>query len=411
MVIIIILAVLVLAGLVALVFSRSFRTFVSDELTGLGLLIQAYWPSFVAWLRNVWRTLSGIIGVYALVLASVALVTFFLTIGALIIGSPGLTGFVFVLSICLILLAWMPVGIIRKLFGRGFVPQSLKVFIALIAFVGFLGLVSPGLFSFKVIIGAALVVFIMLGVSAKINILDKVIYPIVIVMIAVLAWEYFFPESYRSSIRYAQSWGKRIEADTDRGSLSNEAQAATTYGIILKDVAVLYNLTPVSAEEKEVSLKAGQEVKIVNHRAEVTIYDGQGFIQIQLPKENGSFFKGDKLWIEAEFVEVVSPNKIIPQRITQNKPQPTAPTPTPAPSTPSTVLGKGAHRFYMKAGEVSDFQILSTRFCVKTDQGDMATLVYPNRVPINLWQTAVLPNDNIFSVKSLVDQTVIITVS
>ena len=37
------------------------------------------------------------------------------------------------------------------------------------------------------------------------------------------------------------------------------------------------------------------------------VYEGQGFVLIQLAKENGSFIGGSKYWIEAEFVRLVNP--------------------------------------------------------------------------------------------------------
>ncbi|MDX9779011.1 MAG: hypothetical protein RBT30_02135 [Patescibacteria group bacterium] len=85
--------------------------------------------------------------------------------------------------------------------------------------------------------------------------------------------------------------------------------------------------------------------------------------------------------------------------------------PDPTPTIAPVVLGGGAHKIYMKAGDISNFKILSPRFCVNTDQRDMATLVYPDGNVVHLWQTAVLPSGTEFSLKSLVDQFVIIKVS
>jgi hypothetical protein len=401
----IILAVLILAGLAAFVFSSSFRTFVSNELNALGLLLQAYWPTFMGWLGGIWATIRSIVGVYALVVGIVALAIFLLTILALIIGAPGFTGFIFLLSISLILLTWMPAGVITKIFGRGFIPKSLKTFVAWVTFIGFLGLVAPGFMSFKVVIGAALVAFIMLGVTAKINLLDKVIYPFVIVMIAVLAWQNFFPESYRSSVRYASSWGKRLEAAKDRQSIGNEAEAATTYAIVLKDVASLWELSPSLIKERLISLRAGDTVKIVDRRNEVKIYDGQGFVQIQLPRQNGSFFGGEKYWIEAEFVQAVSPREVVPERVVKKQQEsPSVPVVTPTPTRPQMVLGKGTHVIQLNRGEVSEeIRILSHSYCISSNQKRLAKLIYPNGSSKNLWEVNSLPQNNVLHIESLVD--------
>jgi len=399
----IIFIVLALLFVVAFIFSRSFRTWVINEVTAITLLLRHYLPG---WLANV----ITIIGWYSFVLICLSLVLGLLLILALLIGSPGFTGFVFVLSLGVLLLAWLPAGLILKGTGinKMLVPQGLKLVIAWIAFVGFLGLVMPEMISFKVFMGAALIALIALGVATKIKVLDKIVFPLVIIMVLVLAWQNFFPDSYRATTRYAQSWSQRVNAVKDRQSVSNEAEAATTYAVLLKDVSILYDFQAAVIQEVKVDLKAGQTLKLVNRRDEVKVYDGQGFAQVQLPKANGSFVGGKKFWVEAEFISVSSPREIIPERVSQNKKTNSKPSES---LVSQKVLGQGNHSFRMKAGEISNFKILSPRFCVNTNQKDMATLVYPDGNSINLWQTAVLPSGTEFSLKSLVDQLVIIKVS
>jgi hypothetical protein len=131
------------------------------------------------------------------------------------------------------------------------------------------------------------------------------------VMILTVTWKYFFPEDFRSSVRYAQSWSKKINTKKDRGSLNNETDAATTYAAVLKDVSVLYLKNGENLDVVEKGLARGTIVRVVSHKDEVFIYDGQGLIQIQLAKEDGSFIHGSKYWIEAEYVQIASPRDIV----------------------------------------------------------------------------------------------------
>lgn len=292
-----------------MIFVTPFRTFVIGELSAIALLIGHYVPD---WLRSAARA----VGIYTFILAAVTLLGFLLMFIAILIGNPGLTGFLFLFSLSLILLAWLPAGVILRTFRvtAAVVPQSLKVAIAYLAFVGFLGLVTPGVFTFSTVVGAGLVALILMGAAAHFNFLDRVIIPLVLIMCIVLAWQNFFPESYRSSVRYASSWSKRFDTFKDRGSIGNEAEAATTYGVLLKSINVLYTKTPNGGlAETEVSLNRGTNVLIVSHKDEVLIVDGQSFVQIKLAKKNGSFVNGQKFLVESEFVQLASPRELVPE--------------------------------------------------------------------------------------------------
>lgn len=316
---IIITSIALLALSAALVLSRNFRVWLMDSLRAIGLIIAHYFPALSLWVARVIRTIARIIGGYSLFLLIASGFSLLLIVLALIIAKPGFIAFAFVVSLSLVLLAWLPAGLILKLFRvtSAVVPKAIKTFVAWVAFVGFLGLVMPeftdvNVVSFRVFLGAALVAFIMLGVTAKINLLDKVIAPLVVVMCLALAWQNFFPEDFRSTTRYAKSWSKRVNTAKDRGSINNETDAATTYGITLKDVQVLYQFSADNGlEEIAYPLAGGTIVKISNHKSEVMELDGQGFVKILLAKENGSFVGGKKYWIEAEFVQIASPREIV----------------------------------------------------------------------------------------------------
>jgi len=251
---------------------------------------------------------------------------------ALIIGNAMFIGITFFLSIILILLAWLPTGIILRVFRvtQTIVPKALKVLVAWIAFVGFLGFIYPEIFSFRAFLGAALVMFIMMGVTAKVNLLDKIIAPLVLIMVLTIGWKHFFPESFRSTVRYAQSVGKRVSTLKDRGSINNETDAATTYAVLLKDVKVLYLQNGTDFDEVNREVSRGTIVRLVSHKNEIIVFDGQGLVEIQMAKESGSYLGGKKYFVEAEYVQIAGPRDIVPKddSLLPGKKQQEAPAPT-----------------------------------------------------------------------------------
>ncbi|HZJ41153.1 MAG TPA: hypothetical protein VFD16_02725 [Candidatus Saccharimonadales bacterium] len=285
------------------IFWTDFRNWITRQLDSIGRAIIAVIPA-----------IGHIIGIYSIVLGGVSVVALIFIIIALLFNSPWLTSFAFVLAISMVMLTWIPAGIVLKVFrvNKAVVPKTMKTFIAWVAFVGFLGLMMPGIFSFKALMGAALIGFIILGVTTKINAIDKIVFPLVVVMCLSVAWKHFFPEDFRSTTRYVVSWSKRVNTAKDRGSINNEMNAATTDGVILRNVNVLYKDMASLAEEKH-PLFRGTIVKFVSHKQEVCVIDGQGFVQIQLAKANGSFVKGEKFWIEAEYVQIATPREITPE--------------------------------------------------------------------------------------------------
>ncbi len=297
----------ILMALIVLV--TPFRRFIVDELKAIMLLAGHYLPK---WLVISVKT----IGVYTVVLTGVTIIALILMIIAIIIGSPGLIGFLFVTALSLILLAWLPAGVILSVFGitDSVVPKTIKTMIAWLAFVGFLGLVAPGLFSYYSIVGVALLALIIMAASTKVNLMDKLIIPLVLIMSLTLTWKEFFPDSYRSTIRYASSWAKRFDTFKDRGSILNETKAATTYGVTLKNICVLYKKNSSSSlDEAEVNIPRGTTVLISSHENEVLIIDGQSFLEIRLAKENGSFVNGQTFLVEAEYIQLATPSQIFPE--------------------------------------------------------------------------------------------------
>lgn len=381
-----ILILLIVALLAALVISSGFRNWLWRQLVAIWTLIQIYFP-----------VVSRIIRIYYMIILGIAAFALLLMLIALPFQLSGLTAFAFVLAISAVLLAWLPIGIVLRTLKAtsSVIPKAMKTFVAYVAFVGFVGLMYPDAISFKAMLGAALVGFICLGVTAKINLLDKIIFPLVIFMCVVAVWKYVSPDGFRSTVRYASSWSKQMNTHKDRGSIRHETDAATTYGIILKDVNILYTLSDAGLSDVQTNLAKGTIVKLADHKEEVKIIDGQGFVQIQLAKANKSFVHGKKYWIEAEFVQLASPRDLTPELTLEednsmnrkaNNSQLTSDLYYKAAGTYPLNVQKGEATGWITVGNDRRYNFSS----------DSVELFYKNHEPVKVWEIAKLPDIDCF---------------
>lgn len=305
---------MVIIVLLLTIFSASFRDWMDRQLRAIGALLRHFFPIVFNGIASFLGFVIRVVGIYIAIIFITVFIAIALMTTAVLIGSPGLTLTAFVFSLSIIVLAWLPTGLVVKLFklrrrGEKVVPIWLKNWIASLAFIGFAAAIFPEVITFKVLMGAFLVGFIFAAGTSKINVVDKIIIPLTTLMIAILIWNDVNHEGFRSSVRYVSSWTKVFNTTKDRGSLKNESEAATTYAITVKEVAVLYDINEETTEMElvDIALEKGSVTRLVSHKDEVVIMDGQGFVQIQLRNEKGTFVKGKKFWIEAEFVEVCSP--------------------------------------------------------------------------------------------------------
>lgn len=306
--------IVVIIVLLLTIFSASFRDWMDRQLRAVGALLRHFFPIVFNGIASLFGFVIRMVGVYIAIIFIAVFIAIVLMTIAVLIGSPGLTLTAFVFSLSIIVLAWLPAGLVVKLFrlkrkGEKVVPVWLKNWIATVAFIGFVAAIFPEVITFKVLMGTFLVGFIFAAGTSKINVVDKIIIPLTTLMIAILIWNDVNPEGFRSSVRYASSWTKVFNTTKDRGSLKNESQAATTYAITVKDISVLYNINEETMEMElvDIALEEGVTTRLVNHKNEVVIIDGQGFVQIQLRNEKGTFVQGKKFWVEADFVEICSP--------------------------------------------------------------------------------------------------------
>lgn len=402
---------------VALILSRDFRHWISETLTAIGLLIADAIPAVGGWLRDALDLVRRAISIYAFILLCTAVVTLVLMAIALFIPWPTGSAFLFVLAICLIILAWLPAGIILRVFKvtDAVVPSALRALIAWVAFVGWLCLMTPDVITMKSLLGVALVGFIFFGSAFKTKAIDKLMIPLVVIMCLWVAWSYFWPESFRSTTRYTESWAKKIQTKKDRGSINNETDAATTYGQALQDITVLYKLNNnnVLNDVMTDTVKMGTIVKIVSHKQEIRVIDGQGFIQIQLANVKGSFVRGEKYFVEAEYIQLASPRDVTPKnddllrkKVVKDE---------HISSNLNYVGGKflvGEHTLALKNGQESDWCSIQECHAYTFLSGNSCRfiLTYEDGTTAESWGSTAWPGKYKFKVKNLSAETPVLKV-
>jgi len=394
--------------IVVLIFSRDFRDWVVEQLGAIADLMAVYLPI-------IWQAIIGGLTIYGIVVLISGLISFFLVVSAIAIGYPGFTAFAFLTAIGLCLLVWFPAGVILRIFrvNSAIIPPSLKAFIAWVAFIGFVGLLYPDLITFRSLAGAIFFALIAMGLTTKIKVLDKIVFPLVIAMFLAYGWKYFFPENFRTTVRYITSTDQVFGAWKDRSSIENETQAAATYGRLVRDTKVLY-LADIKEDTisalytVKLPLKKDTLVMVLDHKQEVKRFQGQGFLEIKLMNSDESFVGGKAYWIESDAIRLVTPSELIAEE--EEPPQP-----PPAPPAANIILPDtlypGIHTFVMDAGAISGPKYAMGQICAKSDNGNQFNLVFPRAGSVPAWTPGAFPLEQDFFIYSLRKQTVTVKIS
>lgn len=330
-----IILVLVFVGLV--IFHGGFRTWIGAQLNSVWTIAQLIAPDLGRFLRV---TLTA----YGVIILITSVLVYILMLIALFVGSPVLTAICAISAICLGILIWLPVGLIMRLFGvnEAVLPPSVRAMVSYAAFFAFVAFAFPEIMTFKLLLGIALVGFISMGLSTKFDFLGKIAWPVVLLICGIIGWNYFFPENFRATTRHLNSLSNATNAFQDRNSIKNNTWASTTYGKLRKNVTEVYKAnfnydTIASLDYVPVKLEEGLIVKLVSQKHEVQNFDGAGFIEIQLARNNGSFVDGNKYWIEADLVDNIGTRKEVEGETADNSAN------SPIHSSESIMLHKGEH--------------------------------------------------------------------
>jgi hypothetical protein len=151
--------------------------------------------------------------------------------------------------------------------------------------------------------------------TAKIKKIKPFIYPIIIILSISIIWKSTLPENYYSLKRLFGSNEKLINKKIDKDSFRNEVDAIVTYARLRKDINVLYTAkidntdNIVELNEVLIKLKANSLVKMLQVAQPIKSFQSQGFTQIQIQNQNGTYVNGACYWIEADFIDILNPNE------------------------------------------------------------------------------------------------------
>jgi len=333
--------VLMIALVLGLILSPSFRTGVANAIT------------------NVVEIVFGVARIYALAVGAAIISMTLLVFIALMIGSPVLSGIVFLFAIVVFFILWLPLGVVLKLFNAtpAVVPIGVRSFFAWLAFVGFLAMMTPDIFTMKTTLIAALLAIFFAMIPARFNSLEKLVMPLIIIMCLIGAWKIISPDNFRSFRRHGNATGGVITTWNDRRSFTKEANSSSTFARLEQDAKVVYtatidndqitSLTPVAMD-----LKFGTIFLLCNQKEETKIFQGQAFTKIQFSNEQGSYVNGNCFWIEANLLKVGTLDDV---RISK-KPGDCSPV-----GERLVALGPGTHTLILAPGEVVHLKTYPSR--------------------------------------------------
>ncbi len=367
------------------------------------------WPTFRNFIMNAGANISTIaanfVRLYSIAALVVLGVIVLLVFTGLFIPSGVYKGLAFGLAAGLVYAIWLPAGIILRIFRVKTFPKSIKALAAWLCFVGFLGVLYPDtISSFKLILLTALAVGIFSGMTVKINALEKLVFPIVVILLIITGIKYIFPDTYRANTGFLKAIGGAENTAADRGSLRIKSYSTATYGHLKKDVRVAYkkkliNDIPV-LRDINVNLKKDDVFLLVSHKNEIFEYNGQGFVEIRLPKANGSYVGGKKMWVEVDLVEIGSREAI--ELDPETTSEETIPSSQPEESV-TEYWQAGEYPLNLADGEESGWLKISGQCLSYTFTNRKATfiLTYKDGTIAHSWDGKPWPGKYTFKVKNL----------
>lgn len=305
MVPLIVIGVVVLAIIVGSIISSSFRDWMAETLTAIGLLIGSTVGSFVK------KTLK-IVGIYATAVFVLSLLALVFLILGIVIKSPGFTAFAFVFAILLFMIAWLPTGLILKAtrVNKEISPKSLRVFISWLASIGFFAVAFPSLMTLNGIMMIALLSFVFFGASVKFNFLDQLVIPIIVIMSIVMLLKALFPEDVKIAKEYLMTQVDRSRGEMKTGTIKEYSKNMNTYAVVVSDIDRLYLFNEGQIDEIKKDIRCETVVRVNNLKERAITYDSQVFYEIQLARDNGSFVNGSKYYVEAYMIRLVPFKKL-----------------------------------------------------------------------------------------------------
>lgn len=342
----------------------------------------------------------------ALILIAVSLgILFLITVGG-IVGPEIIAAICILTGITITVLVYLPVGIFLRIFGyRGsLVPTGLRTVLAGAGFIAFFGLMYPGEMTFSVLLISAVVAVILALTSFSQKAQQVVISMVVIVMIISSVWKYGEPDSYRAMTEYFGTMLEVVTTSSDRGRLEDRSEIAATYARVNRDIKVMYSVMDGSSLVEsaiEPTLKAGSVIRIFEHKSSTLRYQGQEFIMIQRTNDKGTFVNGDTLWIEADYIDIVTPAQLRAEIKSQNEEQVIVPAIQQESQVVSGYYDKSGQYFMAPAGGETGLITVGPCLSYYFDNGaSRITLYYPDGTSANSWEISKWPDKGTFRLKN-----------
>lgn len=319
-------------------------------------------PRFRTWVRDQTTT-------YIIALATALIIATPLLLIGILVPDRTVSSLALLFVIIIFLLSWIPAGLINAALNpasNDIFPVTIRRIAGWLAFLGWLGVIHNDWLTYWFVIIGIFLFFIFAAFRPGKN-SDGLVVTFVAIMTIWTIWVWAEPDSNRAFNRFVGSYVGLTVTGADRQSLRNEASSKATYARLLKNVKVAYeaelNDEDVITEMRDVSISLDQDdmFLIVSQKKKAYPFDGQSFVQIKVPKSNGSFIGGYKIWIDADLVMIGSRTDIDRglSHVSQNN-RNLAPIQKQNSRTSSTsyssdgrnmVLSPGVHTFRVKAGE------------------------------------------------------------
>jgi|GEM_PF-2411235 len=318
-------------------------------------------PRFRAWVRDQATT-------YIIALATALIIATPLLFIGILVPDRTVSSLALLFVIIIFLLSWFPTGSVNAALNptsNDIFPVTIRRIAGWLAFLGWLGVIHNEWLTYWFVVIGIFLFFIFTAFRPGKN-SDGLVITFVSIMTIWAIWVWAEPDSNRAFSRLVNSYVGLTVTEADRSSLRNEADSKATYARLLKDVKVAYKATLeediiIKMWDVNVSLDKNLTFLIVSQKKEAYLFDGQPFIQIKLPKANGSFIGGEKLWIDADLVMIGSREDVdggfgYGSRRDDRKPATVQSQPQISPSKSSgtdepIVLYPGVYRYTLKAGQ------------------------------------------------------------
>lgn len=311
---------------------------------------------------------------YIIALAHVLVIGIILALIGISVPSETVSALMMLVVIALFLLSWIPAGLANTALNpnsNDVFPITIRRIAGWLAFLGWLGFIRNEWLTFWFVIVGIFLFFIFATFSyEKSNGIvshkksDGIVVTFVVIMTLWTVWIWASPDTNRAFNRYFGSTRDVTVTRADEQSLRNEGSAAVTYAKPNRDVKVIYAVTILKNEEGEeyiykmfdtlVSLTRQSVLRVYNHKDKIMTYQNQGFVKIQLKKDNGSFVDGKQYWIEADYLGIISPGDLAEEQENQrnNFPAQVHDQSQPQPSSSlSEELSIGSYEYTIKKGE------------------------------------------------------------